>query len=152
LVQPGSGPRAELFLADSAQVAEGKLFVMGGGWQMTQAVPAATFIAIAGIIRIPWDDTNRQFPWMIELLDSNGASVMVPTPMGDQPYRIDGSFEGGRPAGVPRGTEFQAPFAMQVVRPPLMPGRYEYRVTVGNSPTHLPFDVLAPPGGPAQPA
>ena len=151
-MQPASGPRAELFLAESAQVADGKLFVLGGGWQMTQALPIPTIIAIAGIIRIPWDDTNRQFSWLIELLDSNGANVTMPTPMGDQPYRIEGPFQGPRPAGGPRGTEFQAPFAVSIVRPPLAPGRYEYRVTVGGSLTHLPFDVLAPPGGPVQPA
>ena len=45
-----------MMLADSAQVSEGKLFILGGGWSVT-GPPAPSAIALH--VEVPWDQTNR---------------------------------------------------------------------------------------------
>ncbi len=48
--------KVNLMLADAAQVADGKLYILGGGWDTI--VPAAPF-AVCGIIAIPWHQGDR---------------------------------------------------------------------------------------------
>jgi len=68
-----------MLLADSAQVSEGKLFVLGGGW--SRIGPGPTPSAVAIIIEVPWDQTNVTHRWRLELVDSDGRPVMwTPTP------------------------------------------------------------------------
>ena len=51
-----------LILADEAEVVNGKLYMMGGGWDRltAQSLPWGQHMAIAVAIRVPWMDTNRQ--------------------------------------------------------------------------------------------
>ena len=65
--------RVTLMLADSAQVADGKLFyILGGGWSIT-GPPAPSAIAL--LVEVPWDQTNRRLEWRFELVDSDGYPV-----------------------------------------------------------------------------
>ena len=44
--------KATLLLADSAQVAEGKLYIIGGGWTV---IGLGTPSAVAVYVSVPWD-------------------------------------------------------------------------------------------------
>jgi hypothetical protein len=121
--------KVTMLLADHAQAAEGKLNILGGGWSITGPDPAPH--AIAMLIQVPWDQTNRAHQFRLELLDADGDPVMVPTPDGEQPLFIEAGFEVGRPPGVKPGTPLDVPFALNLGPNPIPPGgRYEWRLTI----------------------
>jgi hypothetical protein len=124
--------RLNLMLADSAQVAGGKLFILGGaiGWSLPD-VP--TPMAICGTIDIPWNETNVKRTISIDMIGDNKQSAIVPTATGSAPFKISAQFEAGRPSGAPKGTTFTIPFAVQFIRPPLAKGRYEFVVRLDGS-------------------
>src|SRR4051794_19704342 len=97
--------KVTLLLADHAQVAEGKLNLLGGGWNITG--PDPTPFAIALLIDVPWDRTNEDHRFLLELVDQDGQPVLVETPEGEKPLVVEGGFEVGRPPGLKRGTALQ---------------------------------------------
>ena len=84
-----------LILADSAHMTGGKLYMLGGGWDRltVNSLPAKRSLAVAIAFRIPWNETNRQHAFQLEISDEDG-DVNVAT---------DSRFEVGRPAGIPPG-------------------------------------------------
>ena len=98
--------RVVLLLADAAQVADNKLFVLGGGLTFVSAVPAPLAIAIK--IDVPWDQAERRHDWTLELLDADGLPVM----MGDRPIVVQGQFEVSRTDQLPPGTPLPMPLAV----------------------------------------
>ena len=76
--------RATLLLADHAEVAEGKLYINGGGWTVT---PQPMPFAIAMYVEVPWDQTNTKHSMLLELLDVDGHPVTVPE--SDDPIRVE---------------------------------------------------------------
>lgn len=143
--------KVTMLLADHAQVADGKLNVIGAGWTITGPMPTPSALAL--IFDVPWDRSNEQITFRLELVDQDGHPVMVPTPEGEQPLFIEGAFEVGRPPGIKRGTPLTNPIAINLGPQPLQPGgRYEWRLTVnGGSDENwrLPFSVR--PAGPGMP-
>ena len=118
-----------MMLADHAQAAGGKLYISGGGWSITGPDPAPG--AIAMDIKVPWDERELEHRLLLELVDSDGGAVLVPTPAGERPLTIEtvlqlqGSFD------VKPGTPLDAPLALNYGPMPLPPGgRYEWRLTV----------------------
>jgi hypothetical protein len=142
--------RATMMLADSAQAAEGKLYILGGGWNITGPEPSPSAIAI--YIEVSWDLANMRHHWRLELMDSDGQPVMVPTPMGEQALVLEGDVEVGRPPGVTPGTGLGVPLAINLGPLPLPPGgRYEWRFTIGGRSDEnwrLPFSTRPAPAGP----
>ncbi len=139
-----------MMLADSAQASEGKLFILGGGWNITGPEPVPSAIAI--YVEVSWDMTNVKHAWKLELVDSDGDAVMVPSPLGgEQPIVIEGEFEVGRPPGVTPGTGLGIPVAINLGPLPLPPGgRYEWRLTIAdesNENWRLPFSTRPLPPG-----
>ena len=119
-------------LADHAAAVGGKLYISGGGWSITG--PGPTPGAIAMDLKVPWDERDHEFQLLLELLDADGLPVLVPTPMGVQPLRIEATLTLGDaqfdPAVKP-GTPLDAPFAINYGAVPLAPGqRYEWRLSV----------------------
>ena len=105
-------------------VADGKLYVNGGGWSVTS--PGAPS-AIAIKLDVPWDRTNRPLNLRLRLLGQDGDPVRVPGPEGSQPVEIIGEAEVGRPAGLAHGADIDFPLAFQIGPLPLQPGqRYEW--------------------------
>ena len=121
--------KVTMLLADHAQAADGKLNIIGGGWNL--AGPEAGPFAIAILFEVPWDRANEEHHFLLELVDQDGDPVLVPTVDGEAPLTIEGQFEVGRPPGVKRGSSLAFPLAMNMGPQPLEPGgRYEWRLTV----------------------
>jgi hypothetical protein len=128
-VTPERGWKVTLFLADDATVTEGKLNVLGGGWNATGPGPVP--FAIAGIIEVPWQMTNQQHLMRLELIDLDGNAVMVDGQNGSEPVLISGPFEVGRPPGVRPGSYQPWPFAINSAPLPLRPGsHFEWRLSI----------------------
>ena len=118
-----------MLLADYAVVSDGKLTVVGGGWSITG--PAPQPFAIAVKIEVPWDQANVRHTLRLELVDADGAAVLVPTPEGEKAVTIEAQFETGRPAGIKPGTPLDVMFAVNMPPHPLPPGgRYEWRLSI----------------------
>jgi hypothetical protein len=121
--------RAVMLLCDSAQVADGKLYILGGGWSVTG--PGPTQMAIALRIDVPWDETNRTHHIRLELMDGDGNAVMLPGPMGEVAVFFEGDFEVGRPPGVHPGTPMVVPLAFGMGPMQLLPGnRYTWKLSI----------------------
>lgn len=146
--------RATILLADAAQACDGKLYILGGGWNITGPAPAPSAIAI--LVEVPWDRTNVRMPWRLELVDADGNEVMVQGPMGEQAIKLEGELEVGRPPGVKPGTHLPIPLAINIGPLPLEPGgQYQWKLYIdGETQEH--WDVtffmraLQPPTSPAR--
>ncbi len=116
-------------LADSAQVSEGKLFILGGGWSVT-GPPAPSAIVLH--VEVPWDLTNRRLEWRLELVDSDGYPVMsADGEGGENAIMMGGEIEVGRPPGTPQGAAMGIPLALNLAPLPLLAAsRYEWRFTI----------------------
>lgn len=114
--------RAKFLLADSAEVREGLLFVLGGGW--TQTGPAPQMFALAGIIQVEWGEANTRHLADFTIIEQDGPPLMIPMPTGEpQPFTIVTQFEVGRPPGSLPGTSFNLPIALPILPIPWTPGR-----------------------------
>lgn len=135
---------AQIILCDSA-VADpsGKVHMLGAGWSMTSSPTAPHAVAV--LIKVPWDRTNQQIPLKLKLLDSDGHQVSLPTPEGSQVIGASASIEVGRPAGLAAGTPVDASFVLNVPSLPLAPGRYEWRLAIGDDVFHASYTVRGMP-------
>jgi hypothetical protein len=138
--------KVTMLLADYAQVADGKLTVVGGGWSITGPDPVPFGIAI--LVHVPWDQANRRHLLRLELLDTDGKPVVIDTEDGDETPIVffdDIEFEVGRPAGIKPGTPLELPLSINSGPLPLDPGgRYEWRLSIDGETDddwRLPFSV-----------
>ena len=140
--------RAKIFLADSAEIREGLLFLLAGGW--TDVGPSPQPFAIAGLVEVEWDETNARHSLELTIENEDGAPLVVPTPTGDQPVRVASEFEVGRPAGSARGSSFNMALAVPIIPLPWTPGRrYVVRLRIdGADVDQVRFAVRQSPPGP----
>ncbi len=103
-----SGLTVDMLLCDAAQVAGGKLFVLGGG--LASIGPKPQPLAIALQITVPWDRANIAHEWQVELIDEDGQEVVV----NDKPVVMRGRFEAGRPAGLQPGSPLGVSLAINL--------------------------------------
>jgi len=125
-----------VILADAAHVAEGKLYLMGGGWTrlFARQVPFVHALAIAVGFLVPWDETNEPHDFELKIVSEDGQSVIPP---------MQGQMEVGRPPGIKKGTEQRGMItvATTVEFPHL--GRYEIRLSAdGELVKTTAFDVV----------
>jgi hypothetical protein len=125
-------------IADHAELVNGKLYLMGGGWDTynAPAEPIQLQPAIALGVRIGWEETNRNVPVRVTIEDDDGAEMV----------RADGTLMVGRPPGLEAGS---TQLAQMTARLPLMLprfGGYRVHVTVGTGETvverFLPFRIV----------
>jgi len=96
-------PKIEsLMLANHAEVANGLLYISGGGWtEHWRPTPGEgqaplSNIGIAVTILVPWNETNRQNRFGIRIEpEDGGAEIMT----------LEADFETGRPPGLSRGSD-----------------------------------------------
>jgi Family of unknown function (DUF6941) len=122
--------KVNLLLADHADAVGGKLYINGGGWNVTGPQPMPS--AIAMLIEVPWDQTNTKHRVLLELLDADGNPVEVESAEGSsEPLKIESFLEVGRPPGVKPGTPLAAPFAVNFGPIPLVPGsQYVWQLSI----------------------
>ena len=87
-------------LADHAEAVNGKLYGTGGCWNMitvSQLPTTHPHLTVAVALHVPWQATNQQHSFKLDLIDANGQSV--------PPEPLQGNFETGRPPGMRAGDE-----------------------------------------------
>ncbi len=136
-----------LILADSAQVVNNKLYLLGGGWdsiRVQRAFPVNQNLSIAVGIKVPWNNTNQKHQFEVEILAED-----IQTEEPRSLAKMTGQFEVGRPPGIPAGQDQRIQIAMNIVLPLEAPGtknivaringtearRTQFRVIDGSSKT-----------------
>src|SRR5690348_16399866 len=115
--------QVDAFLADSVVVAEGKLYVQGGGWDgiMTGTFPfRQPRVGIGIVLHVPWTATNQMHTFSIKIVDPDGKSI----PLGDAPpgaessdgkvRELRGQFNLGRPPLLMAGGSQTVPIAVNL--------------------------------------
>jgi hypothetical protein len=121
--------KVTMLLCDAAQVAEGKLFILGGGWSVIG--PAPTPSAIALKVEVGWNEAEAEHHWELFLQDADGGDVSVETPEGTRPVEVRGDFQVGRPEGLPEGSPVDVTLAINLGPLPLEPGnRFTWRLMI----------------------
>jgi hypothetical protein len=114
-----------LIIADAVEAANGKLYMLGGGWDQraAPAYPAPCQMGIAIGLSVPWDETNQNHSISISIRDADGTPV-IPT--------IQGQVEVGRPPGLRLGINQRAMMAINAGFALPRPARYELCVALPN--------------------
>ena len=133
-----------VLLCDHAQEVAGKLYILGGGWSIYRGTPVTMGLAVK--IGVPWELANTPHSFTASLVTEDGGDPVLPKPeggAGPSPIQFEGRFEAGRPAGVPPGSDLDAPFAVNIAGLPLAPGRYEWRLAIDGEPIErIAFTVM----------
>jgi hypothetical protein len=115
-----------MLLCDRAQVAEGKLYVLGGGWNQAQAgMPFPVEVAV--MVAVPWTATNEKHGFDLVLVDEDGQQVEI----ADNAVQIAGEFEVGRPPGIKPGTALNQQMVFKFGMFALPPGGYVFEFSIG---------------------
>ena len=118
-----------MLLADSAQVAEGKLYILGGGWSLSGPDPVPSAVAIK--VEVDTHEFDRMHHWELFLEDADGQLVQFESPEGPQTIEIRGDFSASAPEGVPAGTPVDVPIAVNLGPIPLRPNsRFTWRLVI----------------------
>ncbi len=132
-------PRIDCFLlADAAQVANGKLFILGGGWARltTESLPVVRAYELAVRVVGPWTETNRKLSFELQMVDEDGKALL------DQVVRADISV--GRPVQLKEGTDQVVPLTLRLPSVRLeREGRYAFTLTFeGEEVARTAFDLV----------
>jgi hypothetical protein len=128
-VRYGGAVDATLLLCDAAQVAEGKLYILGGGWSITGPDPLPSAVAMK--VQVEWSEADVEHHWELYLVDEDGHPVTVPTSNGPVPLEVRGDFRLVRPDNLPEGVPLDLPLAVNFGPLPLEPGRrYTWCLTI----------------------
>jgi hypothetical protein len=113
-----------LMLADSAQAVDGKLYILGGAWNVLRfpEFPAQLIVGIAVAIDVNWNETNQRHHLDVHFEDADGQA-MDP--------RIGADFEAGRPPGAIQGAELRIVLAVNGPLTITAPGQYAAVASVG---------------------
>lgn len=127
--------RASIILCDFAEQDQpgGKVHMLGAGWSITGPQPSQHAVAV--LIKVGWNEANRQHDFQLQLMDADANTVSVPSPAGTQALIFNGRFEVGRPPGIPEGSEIDTSFVIGI-QPIQLPGgqRYTWRLEIDNEP------------------
>ncbi len=87
-----------LLLADHSESVNGKLYMVGGGWNMLRLpeLPHEWGFHIALGLDVGWDETNTSHTLLVNVHDPDGVEL------GEG---LSAEFEAGRPPGMPAGQE-----------------------------------------------
>jgi len=118
-----------MLLADAAQVADGKLYILGGGWSMVGPAPAP--MAVAAKLSIDSHELGREMHWELFLEDADGHPVLLDTPQGPMPLEVRGELRAEPLPGLRAGTPVDLPLVINFGPFPLTPdARYVWRLVV----------------------
>jgi hypothetical protein len=123
-------------LADAAQAVGGKIFILGGGWNVYRSAnyPAPVQLAVAVGLGFSGTEIGGRYPLKIVIADEAGVPV-VP--------ELNGQIETGQLApDLPQGLPVKVPVAWNVSFGVPRPGKYTIVVTVGTAQADLTFDAI----------
>jgi hypothetical protein len=120
--------RATMILADHAQVADGKLFISGGGWSTCGPGPSPCSVAV--LFHVPWQETEEKINFTLRLVDEDGRAVHQPGIQGTVPVQVNGHFEAHRGSSMAPGTEINVPMSFNIVLQLAPGGRYTWVLEV----------------------
>lgn len=132
-----------VLLADSAQVLNQKLYMLGGGWNQlfAGAFPANHPMAIAVGVLVPWALTDDAHTVTVDLADADG-NLIAPT--------VKAELRVGRPPTLRPGSVQRATFAIQGTIGIPRAGSYSVRASVAEVTRSTGFDAVVLPGMPVQ--
>ncbi len=138
-----AGPRVEwLILADAAQVVGNKLYLLGGGWDtltVASPFPAQQRLAIAVSFAVPWNQTNVDHNFDVEIAAEDGERIAA----------VGGQFNVGRPPGIPLGAEQRTQLAVDFALTFKGVGRHVIIARLeGQEQERVRFNVVTPPTPP----
>jgi hypothetical protein len=121
-----------MLLADAAQVAEGKLNILGGGWDVCG--PGPTPMAIAVKLEVPPSQARRKHTWSVVLLGENGEPVLLAADGEKSTVAIYGEIQRIlSPKSAPPEGPVSLRFAINIAPLPLEPGsRYAWQLSIDN--------------------
>ncbi len=122
-----------LVLADHAEVVGGKLYMMGGGWDIRRIEDfnkSFTMNIALGVLT-PWPLANKENKFQLTIEDEDGKKL-GPT--------VDGSFTVGRPPNAIEGQTFRT--MVSVGLPVTLPKPGMYRVIVSIKSPAVSEDVV----------
>jgi hypothetical protein len=124
--------RVTMLLADAAQVAEGKLYIIGGGWDVCG--PGPTPMALAVKLEIPPSEARRKHTWSVVLVGEDGEPVLLPTDGQESTVAIYGEIDRIQdPESAPAEGFLHLRFAINIAPLPLRPdSRYAWRLYIDN--------------------
>jgi len=128
-----------MLLCDHAQVANEKLYVLGGGWKQVGVADTPFPCALAVLLEIDWNATNEKHELHMQLLDDDGNPVEI-SEVG--PVGAQAQFEVGRPPGVKPGTSLNQPMVFKFDGIALPAGGYVFEMSIdGTVLARTPFRV-----------
>jgi hypothetical protein len=136
-------------LADSAQVANGKTYILGGGISILRRQQFPAPLGITLVVQLTYERTEAEQPHELRVvvMDADGNPILP---------ELRASMTVGPPAeGIPRGVPLVAPIALGLPPVPVLqrPGSYQVQVLVDNRHLKtLPFAVVRLEQGQAPPA
>jgi hypothetical protein len=124
-----------LVLADSAQVADGKLYMLGGGWSAFRSPTYPTIVPMAFAVSVLFErkEIGKQYPLSISITADDPAKTPIATLKAD----ID---VGQPPIGENRAQRALFAFNMQIPLPG--PGEYLVTASSGSSRLATPFEAV----------
>ena len=123
-------------LADAAQAVGGKVFVLGGGWNVFRAAnyPAPIYFAVAIGLGFTSNEAGIKYPLNVVVADEAGVPIIP---------EMKGQVETGEPApDVPKTASVKIPVAININMSLPHPGTYGIVVTAGTSTTQLSFEAI----------
>lgn len=133
-----------LMLTDHSEVLNGKVYAMGGGWNMLHfpELPVEHAFGIAFGLDVPWDETNQRHTLTLQIEDPDGVGL------GDE---FSFEFETGRPPGLVPGQDQRIVLSLEARLELASPGPHAVIMNVGEQEIgRSRFYVLELPAG-AQP-
>ena len=126
-----------LVLADFAQAVQGKLHMIGAGWNVCtlRQFPAVVQFGLGIGILVPWSLTNRRFDFGFEIRASEGNVRIA---------NGNGQFEVGRPPGLPPGMTQRVVIGLSGQMQLPQPGTYEVSLTTEGAEKTVVFEALTP--------
>lgn len=132
---------AVAMVCDYAQVADGKLNIIGGGWLYLWGIeePVTYPLVLAVNLSVPWARTNQDLEITTRLITEDNEPVL--NAEGEE-VRAGGNLRVGRPPDARPGVPIVVPFFLPFAPLPLHFGGYVFEVSEGaNVVARVPFQV-----------